>query len=179
MQLRFSPEICEGRDRRTGRSSGPRAGRSGVRLELRTAGACRSLRVRPCAGEVRARFRGRVEQGDEPRSVRSASPRRPARPPAGLCVGLTAQQLTAARGGRRSQQTRQARGASAPRAVDRPTPGRNSPHTPLSPPPIAIDAAVSPRSATPRSWTQHRFQGTTEAGSLDTRPRTAQRNPLL
>ncbi len=48
------------------------ARRHRVRLELPTARARRGLRERRRAGEVRARLRRGVEQGDEPRSVRPA-----------------------------------------------------------------------------------------------------------
>ena len=64
-------ETFEGRDRATGEvrwTAQPRRPR--LRLELRAAGARGGLRERRRAGEVRARLRGRVGQGHEPRPVR-------------------------------------------------------------------------------------------------------------
>ena len=63
--------LFEGRDRKTGAAEVDRhARRPGVRLELAAARAGRGLRQRGRAGEVRRRLRGRLDQGDEPGSLR-------------------------------------------------------------------------------------------------------------
>src|SRR5512141_3427637 len=59
-----------------------------LRLELSAAGALRGLRLRRRQGDLRPRLRGRLAQGDEPRSLRPEvtpggarlSPRRLTRP---------------------------------------------------------------------------------------------------
>ena len=64
-------EIFEGRDRRTGESKWTASRvESRLRFELGTPRARGGLRVRRCPGEVRARLRGRLGQGDESRSIR-------------------------------------------------------------------------------------------------------------
>ena len=67
----------EAKDLFEARDAGDRCGRmdrharrSGVRLERATARDCRGLRQLGRAGEVRPRLRRRLEQGDEPRSLR-------------------------------------------------------------------------------------------------------------
>ena len=69
-------EVC--RMRSTLRRAGPQDGRgqvdrkpsrSHLRFELAASGHCRSLRQRRCTAEVRRRLRGRLDQGDESRSL--------------------------------------------------------------------------------------------------------------
>ena len=65
-------DAFEGHDRKTGALKWTRhARRSRVRFELRAPGAGGGLRKLGCAGEVRPGLRRGLDQGDEPRSLRS------------------------------------------------------------------------------------------------------------
>ncbi|MEZ5419248.1 MAG: peroxidase family protein [Vicinamibacterales bacterium] len=63
-------DTFEGRARGTGRAVDGEPCGPGVRRQLGTAGPGRGLRLRRRAGEVRARLRRRLRQGDGPRPVR-------------------------------------------------------------------------------------------------------------
>ena len=63
--------VIEGRDRKTGELKWYRYGsRSRLRLQLPAPRTRRGLREQRCRESLRRGFRGRVEQGDEPRSLR-------------------------------------------------------------------------------------------------------------